>query len=89
LRLRPGSITFLFAGSGIDHEEFVTNAWIIDPLKAVLSAIEGYHRPPVPSEPTRGRPIAPRTSFQPGQPAVSVLAPLAVPSPGVGAPQRP
>ena len=42
LRLRRGSATFLFAGPGIAHQDFVTDAWVHDPLKTVLAAIEGY-----------------------------------------------
>jgi hypothetical protein len=30
-RLSPGTVTFLFAGSSIDHKRFVTNAWMRDP----------------------------------------------------------
>ena len=46
-RLRAGSVGFLFAGEDIDHKDFVTNAWVPDPLKVVLAAIEGYRRPKV------------------------------------------
>jgi hypothetical protein len=42
LRLKQGSIAFLFAGSDIPHKDFVTSAWVSDPLKAALSAIEGF-----------------------------------------------
>lgn len=42
LQLKKGIVDFLFAGSGIDHRGFVTKAWVTDPLKAVLSAIEGF-----------------------------------------------
>jgi hypothetical protein len=45
LRLRQGSIDFLFAGDDIRHEDFVTNAWVRDPLKAVFAGIAGYRRP--------------------------------------------
>jgi hypothetical protein len=42
LRLSPGSVTFLFAGKDVVHKDFVTDAWVHDPLKLVLSAIEGF-----------------------------------------------
>jgi hypothetical protein len=45
LRLRQGSINFLFAGNDIAHKDFVTDAWVRDPLRTVLAAIEGYRRP--------------------------------------------
>jgi hypothetical protein len=46
LRLNSGSVTFLFAGAAIDHNDFVTSAWVRDPLKAVLSTIEGFRITP-------------------------------------------
>jgi len=49
LRLSSGSVTFLFAGAGIDHNDFVTSAWVPDPLKAVLSTIEGFRITPQPT----------------------------------------
>jgi len=42
LRLEKGSVTFLFAGSRIDHKDFVTSAWVRDPLQVALSAIDGF-----------------------------------------------
>jgi hypothetical protein len=53
LRLSPGSVTFLFAGAKIDHKEFMTSAWVRDPLKVVLSAIEGYRAAPRKNRQTR------------------------------------
>jgi len=56
LRLTQGSAAFLFAGPGIDHTTFVTSAWVSDPLKAVLSAIEGFRM-----SVRTTNPVAPRT----------------------------
>jgi hypothetical protein len=42
LKLGRGSVTFLFAGKDVVHNDFVTNAWAPDPLKLVLSVIEGF-----------------------------------------------
>jgi hypothetical protein len=42
LRLTNGSVTFLATDTGVRHNDFVTQAWVRDPLKAVLSGIEGF-----------------------------------------------
>jgi hypothetical protein len=46
--LAPGSVTFVAAGDEVTHMDFVTKAWIDDPLKAVLTRIPGYSRTPPP-----------------------------------------
>jgi hypothetical protein len=53
--LRPGSATFLFAGPGIEHKGFVTDAWVRDPLEAALSAIVGFRTAPRPAQPVAAR----------------------------------
>jgi hypothetical protein len=45
--LKPGSVTFLDAGRGLRHNDFLSEAWARDPLTAVLAAIDGYRLPPV------------------------------------------
>jgi hypothetical protein len=45
LRLAEGSVTFLLTGPGIQHNDFMTQAWVRDPLTAVLSQIEGFRLP--------------------------------------------
>jgi len=42
--LRPGSVSFLAAGEHLSHNDFVTRAWVEEPLRALLSAIPGYPR---------------------------------------------
>ena len=61
LQLKQGGITFLFAGPDIPHKDFVTSAWVSDPLKAALSAIEGFRiavKPAHPLSPRKARPAA-------------------------------
>jgi hypothetical protein len=80
LRLRQGSVTFLFAGNDIDHKDFVTDAWVRDPLKAVLAAIEGYRRPTLRvAEPPRSEAHTPRSHVPTPQPPVSVSPPPRAP----------
>jgi hypothetical protein len=43
-RLTPGSVTLFSAGDDLVHNDFVSSAWIEDPLKAVLARIPGYSR---------------------------------------------
>jgi hypothetical protein len=43
-RLAPGSVTFFAAAEDVVHGDFVTRAWVDDPLKAVLASIPGYPR---------------------------------------------
>ena len=47
-RLAPGSVTFIATAEEIVHVEFVTKAWVDDPLRAVLARIPGYSRTPPP-----------------------------------------
>jgi len=46
LHLTKDTVAFLDAGRGIAHKDFVTNAWVTNPLRAVLSAIDGYRIAP-------------------------------------------
>jgi hypothetical protein len=43
-RLQPGSITFLPASSDAAHRDFLTYAWVDDPLKDLLVRLRGYAR---------------------------------------------
>ena len=45
LRLTERSVTFLATGPGIPHNDFMTQAWVRDPLTVVLSGIEGFRMP--------------------------------------------
>jgi hypothetical protein len=47
-RLTPGSVTFFSTAEDVVHVEFVTKAWVDDPLRAVLAKIPGYPRTPPP-----------------------------------------
>ena len=47
-RLAPGSVTFYATADEVVHGEFVTKAWVDDPLRAVLASIPGYPRTPPP-----------------------------------------
>jgi hypothetical protein len=42
-RLAPPSVTFVSAGDVV-HNDFVSHAWVRDPLTAVLARIAGYSR---------------------------------------------
>ena len=44
-RLLPGSIAFLPASSDAAHRDFLTHAWVDDPLKDLLVRLKGYARP--------------------------------------------
>jgi hypothetical protein len=55
LQLKQGSVSFLFAGSEIAHEDFVTNSWVRNPLQATLSAIEGFQIAVKPAHTTNPR----------------------------------
>jgi hypothetical protein len=52
-KLAPGSVIFLDAGEEVQHGDFVTKAWVEDPLKEVLARIPGYSRTPPPAPPRR------------------------------------
>ncbi|MFI5011041.1 MAG: SPOR domain-containing protein [Hyphomicrobiales bacterium] len=41
--LTPGVVTFLSAGAAV-HNDFVSRAWVADPLKAVLAKVGGFPR---------------------------------------------
>src|SRR5262245_15074789 len=43
-RLTTGSVTLLAVGDEVRHNDFVTQAWVGDPLKVVLARIPGYAR---------------------------------------------
>jgi hypothetical protein len=43
-RLRPGSVAFLPAPRDADHRDFLTYAWVDDPLKDLLDRLKGYTR---------------------------------------------
>jgi hypothetical protein len=42
--LALGSVTFISASDDVKHEDFVTEAWVNDPLKVVLRRINGFPR---------------------------------------------
>ncbi len=42
--LAPGTVAFLDAGDEIVHGDFVTRAWVDDPLKNLLTRISGFSR---------------------------------------------
>jgi hypothetical protein len=44
-RLRPGSVAFLPAPPEADHKDFLTQAWVEDPLKDLLTRLGGSWRP--------------------------------------------
>jgi hypothetical protein len=43
-RLEPGSITFLPASKDAAHRDFLTYAWVDEPLKDLLTRLKGYSR---------------------------------------------
>ena len=43
-RIRAGSVTFLATNDEVQHKDFVTAAWVPDPLRAVLGRIADYQR---------------------------------------------
>jgi hypothetical protein len=47
-RLAPGSVTFYATAEDVLHGEFITKAWVDDPLRVVLASIPGYPRTPPP-----------------------------------------
>jgi hypothetical protein len=42
--LTRGSIAFVAAGDDVEHVDFVTEAWVRDPLKVMLRRISGFSR---------------------------------------------
>jgi hypothetical protein len=51
--LAPGSVAFLATADEVQHKDFVSSAWVGDPLKAILERIPGYRRTPPASRATR------------------------------------
>ena len=45
--LARGSVTFIAATDDVKHMDFMTEAWVDDPLKVVLRRIPGFARAPV------------------------------------------
>ena len=43
--LEPGTVFLADAGSKELHHELVTQGWVVDPVKLLLSAVPGYRRP--------------------------------------------
>ncbi len=43
-RLQPGSIAFLPGSKDAVHKDFLTHAWVDDPLKDLLARLKGYAR---------------------------------------------
>jgi hypothetical protein len=43
-RLTPGSVTLLAVGDDVRHNDFMTRAWVADPLKAALARIPDFAR---------------------------------------------
>lgn len=43
-----GTVAFLRTGAGVNHESFVTRAWVESPIRDVLERIPGYSRVPAP-----------------------------------------
>ncbi|HEY7662910.1 MAG TPA: alpha/beta hydrolase [Xanthobacteraceae bacterium] len=46
--LARGSVTFLAVDDEVKHVDFMTDAWVEDPLKVVLRRIPGFARAPIP-----------------------------------------
>ena len=47
-RLAPGSVAFYATADDVMHDDFVTKAWVEDPLRLLLARIPGYSRTPPP-----------------------------------------
>lgn len=45
-KLEPGSIAFLPGAEGAEHKDFLTKAWIDEPLKDLLTRLKGYRAAP-------------------------------------------
>jgi hypothetical protein len=43
-RIAPGTVAFFDSGDATVHNDFVTRAWVNDPLKVLLSRIAGFSR---------------------------------------------
>jgi hypothetical protein len=55
-KLTPGTVAFVGSPDEIEHRDFVTKAWVEDPLRAVLARIAGYPRMPPPAKARRREP---------------------------------
>jgi hypothetical protein len=55
-RLAEGSIAFVANGDDVVHNDFVTKAWINDPVKNLLARVPGFSR----AEPPKPTPAKPR-----------------------------
>jgi hypothetical protein len=49
----PGSVTFLATGSEVTHRDFVTHAWVPNPIEELLGRFAEYEVRPRPSEPAK------------------------------------
>ncbi|MFO1185459.1 MAG: alpha/beta hydrolase [Bauldia sp.] len=56
--LKPGSTAFIAAGADVVHNDFVTQAWVADPLKVMLARIPGFPRSAPPPPPKAAPPLA-------------------------------
>ena len=45
-RLQPGSVAFLPGAKDAAHKDFLTHAWVDEPLKDLLTRLKGYARDP-------------------------------------------
>ncbi len=54
--LAPGSVTFFATGEEVVHNDFVSRAWVDDPLRELLAKIPGYARTARPVGRTRRQP---------------------------------
>jgi hypothetical protein len=45
-RLNTGSVSFIDAGNEVGHLDFVTRAWVDDPVKVLLRRVAGFARTP-------------------------------------------
>jgi hypothetical protein len=43
-RLEPGNVAFLAGSKDAAHKDFLTHAWVDDPLKDLLTRLKGYAR---------------------------------------------
>ncbi len=54
--LTPRSVSFVASPDDVKHADFVTDAWVKDPLKVLLRRIDGFSRAPAPpANPTAKR----------------------------------
>jgi hypothetical protein len=71
-RVGVGTIAFIPAGANVVHNDFVTRAWVPDPLKVVLSRVPGY--PSVDPFPT-----TPQVAARSGEPTANTGAEMPQP----------